>query len=153
MKSGDLKYLIALHRALNLTFTRFKKLQKVFESEWREMFRADPKTLREADLDPRGIENFLANRDNIDPDHEIELLERCGANVLVYGTDTFPSQLENIYNPPVMLFVRGEILSTDFPSISVVGARRLSAYGRRAIEKIIGEIADNGITIVSGLAF
>ncbi|MBT3349419.1 DNA-protecting protein DprA [bacterium] len=150
---NDEKFLVALHRGMNLTFARFGKLQKFFGGDWRATFDGKIKDFQAADLDPRGIEKFLSVREKLDPDWEIEQLEKCGARVLVFGRENFPQNLESIHNPPALLFCRGEFLDTDFPAIAVVGSRKLTSYGRRAGEKIVGEIAAAGITIVSGLAF
>ena len=147
------KFLLAAHRALNLTAARFFKLKKFFGGNWEKIWHAEIADLRAAELDPRGAEKFLRNRKKISPDAEIEKIEKCGAQILVLGEKNFPQQLENIPQPPVILFCRGEILPTDFPSISVVGSRKITNYGRRAAEKIVGEIADAGISIISGLAF
>lgn len=149
----DTKFLVALHRGMNLTFLRFQKLKSYFGGDWAAAFGADKRKLLEADLDPRGVEKFLGNRDQINPEHEADLLKKCGASVLVHGESGFPQVLENIPQPPVLLFCRGALEETDFPAIAVVGSRKVSSYGRRVAEKIVGELADAGITIVSGLAF
>jgi DNA processing protein len=147
------KYLIATHRALSLTFIRYQKLKVFFESDFEKAWKASIKDLQAADLDTRSIEKFLTNRPKVDPDKELAKLEQCGAQILVYGMPQYPKSLENIYNPPVLLFARGELKETDFPAIAVVGSRKVSPYGRRAAELVVGELARSGITIVSGFAY
>lgn len=149
----DTKFLVALHRGMNLTFLRFQKLKSYFGGDWAAAFHAGKRELLEAGLDLRGVEKFLANRDQINPEHEQALLEKCGARVLIHGEKNFPQPLEHIPQPPVLIFCRGKLEETDFPAIAVVGSRKVSSYGRRVAEKIVGELADAGITIVSGLAF
>lgn len=144
--------MVAVHRAMGLTFLRHKRLKSFFANDWQKVWEANIRDLQAAQLDTPGISKFLISREKIDPDKEMKMLEKCDAKVLVYGEKNYPKNLENLYSPPVLLFCRGEILPTDFPSISVVGSRKLSPYGQRAIEKIVGEIAREGITIVSGLA-
>lgn len=152
MEQENLKYMVAVHRAMNLTFLRYKKIKAFFANDWQKVWEANIRDLQAAELDTPGISNFLKSRENFSPETEMKLLEKCGAKTLIYGTKDYPKTLENLYSPPALLFCRGEILPTDFPSISVVGSRKLSNYGQRAIEKIVGEIASEGITIVSGLA-
>ena len=151
-KMEEIKYLVAIHRAMTCSPVRFGKLKSHFAGDWHEAWNAKIPDFQAANIEPKAIEVFFKNRPKIDPDFEIEQLERCGARVLVRGTAGFPAQLETIPNPPAILFCRGEIRDSDFPSIAVVGSRKVSAYGRRAIDKIVGEIADARITIVSGLA-
>lgn len=148
-----MKYLLALHRGLNLTFIRFQKLKKHFSNDFEKAFNAKISDFQAADIDPRGIEKFFAERSNISPEKEWETLKKLNANVLAYDDENFPVLLRNIYNPPVLLFVRGSFSDADFPSISVVGSRKISAYGTRALSFILKPIAEQKITIVSGLAF
>jgi DNA processing protein len=152
MNKEDIKYMVAVHRAMNLTFLRYKKLKSFFANDWQKVWGANIRDLQASELDTPGISNFLQSREKISPEKEMELLKKCGAEVLVYGEKDYPQNLANLYSPPVLLFCRGKILPTDFPAISVVGSRKLSSYGQRAIEKIVGEISREGVTIVSGLA-
>lgn len=147
------KYMVAIHRACNLTFSRFQRLKAHFDNDWERAWKANIKDWQQADIDIKAIETFFVNREKVDPDKEEELLRKCGASVLVYGELNYPTPLLNIYNPPALLFMRGELQPDDFPAIAVVGSRRISNYGVRAAELIVGELADSGVTIVSGLAF
>ncbi|MCF7831053.1 DNA-processing protein DprA [Candidatus Gracilibacteria bacterium] len=148
----DLKFLLATHRALNLTPTRFQKLQLYFKDDWEKVFKAQITELQQAGLDPKGIEKFLTSRENIIPYKEKERVDKCGAQVLIYGQDNYPENLKNIPFPPVILFLRGHLQEEDCPCISVVGSRDISSYGEMAIQNIVAKIAQKGITIVSGLA-
>ncbi|MFN3396202.1 MAG: DNA-processing protein DprA, partial [Thermodesulfovibrionales bacterium] len=64
----------------------------------------------------------------------------------------YPSLLREIEDAPVILYVKGEIKEEDRFSISIVGSRNATPYGRSVTEKIAGELAESGFTIVSGLA-
>ncbi len=152
MNDSNLKYILALHRVMNLTFLRYTKLKHFFQGDWKKAFQANISDLQEAGVDGKGIENFLTGKEKISPDQELEQIEKYEVKVLLYGEKGYPAPLENISTSPAILFCRGEIKEIDFPSISVVGSRKMSSYGQRAIEKIVGEIAEAGITIVSGLA-
>ncbi len=146
------KYLLAVHKAMNLTMPRFLKLKSFFKNDWEAVWKAKIGDFMEAGIDKKGIETFFKKQPTASITKELGLMEKCGANILVYGEVNYPSQLENIAQPPAILFCRGEILESDFPSISVVGSRNITAYGKRALEKIVNEISSAGITIVSGLA-
>ncbi|MCF7917649.1 DNA-processing protein DprA [Candidatus Gracilibacteria bacterium] len=151
-KEDERAFFLGVHRAMNITMIRYKKFQKFFGNNWKRIFNASLQDFQKADIDGRGIETFFSNRDKVDPEKEWKLLQQCQARILIYGQAGYPISLQNIPSPPAVLFVRGEIKNSDFPSISVVGSRRISSYGRRVVEHIVGEIAQSGITIVSGLA-
>lgn len=148
-----MKYLLALHRGLNLTFPRFQKLKTHFDSDFKKAFNAKISDFQAANIDAKGIQKFFVNRDTISPEKEYEQLEKIGAKILLYDDENFPLSLQHINTPPAILFVRGRFSEHDFPSISVVGSRKISSYGKRALSFILNPIVEQKITIVSGLAF
>jgi DNA processing protein len=75
-----------------------------------------------------------------------------GIAFLIYGMEGYPESLGNIPDPPVVLFVRGRVDKRDFLSLSVVGTRNPTTYGRSTTRMLSGELAACGLTIVSGLA-
>ena len=64
----------------------------------------------------------------------------------------YPRQLNEIPQPPKILYARGEKLDHTKHMVALVGARRHSAYGKQACERIISDLASHPVTIVSGLA-
>ncbi|MDD4503247.1 MAG: DNA-processing protein DprA, partial [Clostridiaceae bacterium] len=64
----------------------------------------------------------------------------------------YPENLKNIYDPPPVLYVKGELLKEDALAIGIVGSRKASDYGLKAAYKIAYRLAELGITIVSGMA-
>ncbi len=63
----------------------------------------------------------------------------------------YPKLLREIKNPPKILYVRGEILPDD-SFFAIVGTRRFSSYGKQVALEIAGDLAETGLTIISGLA-
>ena len=66
--------------------------------------------------------------------------------------DEYPVNLRRIYNRPPFLFVRGTLTAADERSVAVVGTRRASTEGRRQARELASELAQRGVTVVSGLA-
>lgn len=64
----------------------------------------------------------------------------------------YPRLLRNIHRPPKELYINGTILDTDEVAIAIVGSRRASLYGLEMSEKFGYELAQRGITVVSGMA-
>lgn len=68
------------------------------------------------------------------------------------GDKNYPQRLREILNPPKILYYQGELAVEQELCFAVVGARMCSAYGRQAVLEIAGDLAEAGLTVVSGLA-
>jgi len=64
----------------------------------------------------------------------------------------YPEILKEIHNPPKSLYVRGDFDEKDKIAIGIVGTRNYTSYGKQVALNIAGDLAEAGITIVSGLA-
>lgn len=113
---------------------------------------ADAHELTKAGLDQRALENLLTTRSKISLDGEMEKIERQAAKVLTWDDPAYPPRLLNIYSPPPVLYVKGQLLDEDQWAVAVVGTRGATVYGKEAARQIAGHLARNRITIVSGLA-
>ncbi len=153
MNNNNLSHLIAIHRCINLSQKRYKLLKKFFHNDFNKAFLSSISDWQQSGLEKIAIEKFFINKKKVNPEQEIELLKKCNAKAVICEDSNLFLSLKNIHNPPVLLFIRGEILETDFPSISVVGSRKISAYGKRVAHFILEDIIREDITIISGLAY
>ena len=64
----------------------------------------------------------------------------------------YPHLLKEIFEPPVVVYCRGELKALRQPSLAIVGSRRCSVYGKQVTQKLSRELASMGLTVVSGLA-
>jgi DNA processing protein len=108
--------------------------------------------LLQAGLEGRVVEALAATRRTLDPDTEMERLAAAGAHVLTWEDDGYPERLREVGDGPPVLYVLGELTPADGWSVGVVGTRKATSYGRAAAERIVGEIAGAGVTVVSGMA-
>jgi DNA processing protein len=84
---------------------------------------------------------------------KIELsLTRGGISLTALGDEDFPALLEEITDPPDLLFYKGSMRKHEERAISIIGSRRETGYGREQAFRIARDLAANGITVVSGLA-
>jgi DNA processing protein len=83
---------------------------------------------------------------------ELDRLREVGAALLVSGDPGYPALLGHIPSPPPVLYLRGALTEADGMAVAVVGSRRASPYGVGTAERLSGELAARGVTIVSGLA-
>lgn len=79
-------------------------------------------------------------------------LEKYLIKFVVNKDKHYPDILKKIEAPPYLLYFKGSLLPEDNVSISVVGTRKVTSYGRVAAQKIVGGLSAGGMTIVSGLA-
>jgi DNA processing protein len=105
-----------------------------------------------AGLPGRVAENFLVIRKQVDLELIMEKIAAQGVTVLTWEDDRYPRRLKEISQPPPVLFVRGSINVEDDWAVSVVGTRRVTPYGRQVAMEIAHFLAQNGVTLVSGLA-
>lgn len=85
-------------------------------------------------------------------DDEIALIEKAGARVVAFTDAGYPPLLREINDPPVMLYVKGELPDFESPAVAVVGTRHPSHYGLKMSEVIARDLAYSGVTVVSGMA-
>jgi DNA processing protein len=118
-----------------------------------------PKAILEAPLgDIAEVENvgwevakrIVEGRERIDLDTQIKLIEKNNVTCIPLDSELYPVSLKSIFDPPLILFVKGEILPQDYFSIAIVGTRLASFYGRTMAEKLSRELTEKGFTIVSG---
>jgi len=85
-------------------------------------------------------------------DQQIDGLAETGAAFLAYTDDAYPERLREIFDPPVVLWVRGDPQLLSQPSIAVVGTRHPTPYGTGMAEMLSRDLAARGIIILSGMA-
>jgi DNA processing protein len=83
---------------------------------------------------------------------ELEKLEKLNTSIITVWDREYPALLKKIYDPPLILYVKGELLETDNFSIAIIGTRLPTDYGKIQAEKFSAELAHQNITIVSGMA-
>jgi DNA processing protein len=86
-------------------------------------------------------------------EEEIELAGKKQIKILSQVDEGYPELLKQIHDPPMVLYVRGELRPEDKNSIAIVGTRQATPLGLDLAKKFAGELSALGITIVSGLAF
>ena len=103
----------------------------------------------------KNLVNGLSNRSLLDA--ELELIEKFSIQLLtILDTDpnfNFPQLLKNIHLPPLVLYVKGDILSSFTKTIAIVGSRKCDNYGSRSLDLLLPDIVKCGWTTISGGAY
>lgn len=107
---------------------------------------------RVASLGQRRLDALLKLRQEFDLGATLSAFARIGLQAVTLLDDEYPTNLKTIFDPPPVLYYRGELKATDELAVGIVGARRATPYGREVALKFARELARSGITVVSGLA-
>jgi DNA processing protein len=92
------------------------------------------------------------SRDDADVQREVTLAAEHGVRILCREDEAYPVPLRHIPDPPICLYVRGTLEPADSVAIAIVGARRCTHYGREQAFRFGYQLAQRGMTVVSGLA-
>lgn len=124
---------------------RFKTPEAVFQAPLEELLQIEglgEKVAREIQKGP--VEKKVVR--------ELSLLGEVGGKIMTIRDASYPKRLKEIYDPPPLLYVRGDLKEEDELAVAIVGSRKTTPYGRWITEKMGQELARHGITIVSGMA-
>jgi len=113
---------------------------------------AQDAALKQAGLDRRALDNLNQLRAQLDLDAEMAKLARHHVTALTWEDDAYPSLLKEIYAPPPVIYVQGELTPDDEWAVGLVGTRRATSYGKQVARMLGGDLARSGVTVVSGLA-
>jgi DNA processing protein len=102
---------------------------------------------------PEAVDSIIARDLHEKAELEIQRIRELGGDILVLDDGVYPSLLREIYDPPIVLYVKGEWSKClDQPCVAVVGSRRCSTYGQNAALMLSRDLAQRGVTVVSGFA-
>jgi len=149
-KEDELHWL-ALRLIPGLGARKTGKLVGQFRSP-QAIFRASRSELESSGLSgsaAQTIESGCTFEDAVD--QQQKMLE-TGTMLVPIADPRYPSRLKEIFDPPVILFARGRVELLQSIMLGVVGTRRPSAYGIAATERLSSDLAQAGLTIVSGMA-
>ena len=118
----------------------------------REVISKSPADLSaDGGLSPETAGSFAAGLAEADPDKELETARKAGVRVLTALDEDFPKLLKTIYDPPLALYIKGDLASGRVP-VGIVGTRKPTDYGARSAARLARELIKAGLTVVSGLA-
>lgn len=127
-------------------FNYFGDIETAYNANEREFQNIDGLSVKKA-------ENFVAARKNLDIEKAFAEVEKRGIKFLTFEDENYPFMLKQIYNPPAVLYYKGDLARINFnKTLAVVGSRRASTYAKDALKLVLKDLKNTDITIVSGLA-
>lgn len=148
-KMDDKKLWICLNLA-GVNPSRTKPLLETFGSV-EKIFSISTAELVKAGLTEETAEK-VRNWESLPWEKEKDFCERNGISIVTILDREYPPLLKQIFDPPAMLYVRGELPGDNSILFSIVGTRNPSVYGMKMAEKFAMELSYCGLIIVSGMA-
>lgn len=110
-------------------------------------------TALEAQRLPAAVAQSIHSRRSLsDAAKELAQAQASGCRLLTWDEPEYPARLREIYDPPPLLYVRGNVQLLNSHVLAVVGARRPTPYGNQMAERLGRDLAARGLVIASGLA-
>ena len=130
---------------------RFRKILNFFP-DLKTAWHAPAGDLKQAGLEDQTVAAILERRPQINPEAELSKLEKQHITLLAFPDAEYPKILKEIPNPPMVLYILGDLTAKDEMSVAVVGTRKFSPYGKQVAEDLVRDLVRANITVVSGLA-
>jgi DNA processing protein len=156
--NSDFKYLYFLIKVEGLGSVRIKRLldrfgsaENTFNASAIELAGVENISAKTANL----ILNAPANFDELEEGYNVlqQKLEKLKIGVLDLTGDDYPDLLKRIYDPPILLYYRGNYEKEKLVDcIGIVGTRTPTDYGKRMSEMFAAELSSIGIAVISGFA-
>lgn len=86
----------------------------------------------------------------IDLDGELRRVREFGCNLYIQADPEYPDSLRQIYDPPIVLYSKGQLSDKDRNAVAMVGSRRTTHYGQETARRLAYQLAYVGVTVVSG---
>ena len=113
---------------------------------------ADADLLQADGIGPALVKKIRGQVSTLDPAAEEHSAHRLGADLITQVDAAYPEMLKKIHDPPLVLYVLGDLAPRDKHAIAVIGSRRVSHYGMQVADRLSFQMAKMGYTIASGLA-
>ena len=122
----------------------FGSIQKVFEATLTD--------LEAAGIQAASAQSLGTGRSLEMAQDELGRVAAADASIVVYDDNAYPGQLRQIYDPPLIIYVRGNAAVISQPGIAIVGTRHPTPYGTGMAERLACDLAARGLVIFSGMA-
>ncbi len=147
----NIQYLLALHSIDGLGSVRLKAILDNFKDP-KLGWEANGDELRKIGIPRNTIEILIETRRNFNPEKYMEDIQKSGIKWITIYDESYPKLLKEIYDPPVILYYRGNLDCLNKKCLAVVGTRKMTGYGKAVCEQFVKSLVAFHITIVSGLA-
>jgi DNA processing protein len=131
-------------RSANLLLKHFAGPEEVFDS--------NPGEVEALGVPPEVVEDLFSAKSGQRAEQEWSRALDLGIDVIDIMDPFYPPLLREIYDPPIVLYIRGKKWNPELPQLAIVGTRRPTGYGINCAERLSQDLANRGLAVVSGLA-
>jgi DNA processing protein len=142
--------LIALNMIEGVGPVRARSLLEHFGDAPKILSAAKHELLRVRNIGEDTAEKIAGWEKSIDLAGELKRITDFGCHVLISSDENYPASLREIYDPPLVLYVKGELTAKDKNCVAMVGSRQTTHYGIETARKLAYQLAYTGVTVVSG---
>lgn len=133
-------------RFIQRLYNYFGDIEEAFNASLNDLSQIDGLSIKKA-------ETFVSLRSKINPDKVLDEVTKRNIKYLTLDDENYPRMLKNIENPPAVLYYRGSFEDCNLSrTLAVVGSRRASFHAKEELNKIISQLSNTDICIISGLA-
>ena len=144
-------YWLALSLTPGLGPTRGRKLRERFSSV-QDIFHASLTELEAENLQAQSAQHIALGKSLELAHDEVAKAAAAGIQILCRDDAGWPERLSEIYDPPLVLFVHGNVEVLAQPGIAIIGTRHPTPYGIGMAERLSCDLASRGLVIFSGMA-
>ena len=142
--------LIALNMVEGVGPVRARALLEHFGDAPKILAATKHELLRVRNIGDDTAEKISAWEKSVDLAGELKRIADFGCHVLISTDEQYPPSLREIYDPPLVLYVKGELTAKDRNAVAMVGSRMTTHYGIETARKLAYQLAYTGVTVVSG---
>ena len=152
MLSAETKSLIHLNLIPGIGNHTIRRLLAAFGSAEKSLAATSEELAQIDGLTPDVRQHLIDGRSHAPVAQELELIEQHQCHIVTLNDESYPPLLKQISDPPVLLYITGQLPIVDTLSVAIVGSRSPTEYGKTISQQLSHQLAARGITVVSGFA-
>ena len=142
--------LIALNMLSQVGPVRVRQLLDVLPDAGAILGARKDQLLRARGIGEETAESIVSWESTVDLPAELQRIKDYGCEVLIQSDDLYPPLLREIYDPPLVLYVKGKLSDKDKNAVALVGSRMTTSYGMETARRLAYQLGCVGVTVVSG---
>ena len=142
--------LVALNLIEGVGPVRARSLLEFFGDASSVLAASKSQLLQVRNIGPDTADAIVGWEKSVDLTGELKRIADFGCHIVTQADDNYPAALREIYDPPLVLYVKGELRPQDKNSVALVGSRQTTHYGIESARKLAYQLAYVGVTVVSG---
>lgn len=143
---------VLLNAILPVHKVKLKPLVEFYGDPRKVLSASDEELLRTGMVNHSFVEALRHTQKNFDLKQERLLIEKYRPKIITFWDEEYPASLKYLSDGPIVIYCLGEIKKSDIFSLGIVGTRHNTGYGKNVTLRLAADLAESGVTIVSGLA-